>query len=159
MSTEFKLHSVCFMSDKWTLILSFRRGKQFDYKGQNRFRFDFCLFITKSKKSHSQWRDVLWELIFSCWMMFVFSAFTPEHFSILINVAMMCLFQYTRVWIPDPEDVWKAAEIIRDYKEGEPVLHLKLEDETVFYYYSTLHTCWIHSVRCTQLLCQKCWFV
>ncbi len=23
-------------------------------------------------------------------------------------------FQYTRVWIPDPDDVWKAAEIIKD---------------------------------------------
>lgn len=59
---------------------------------------------------------------------------TQEHFIILINVVMLCLFQFTRVWIPDPEDVWKAAEIIRDYKEGEPVLHLKLEDETVCYY-------------------------
>ncbi|XP_040914696.1 unconventional myosin-Vb isoform X2 [Toxotes jaculatrix] len=38
--------------------------------------------------------------------------------------------QFTRVWIPDPEDVWKAAEITRDYREGESVLHLKLEDET-----------------------------
>ncbi|KAG7249271.1 hypothetical protein CRUP_008893, partial [Coryphaenoides rupestris] len=37
----------------------------------------------------------------------------------------------TRVWIPDPDDVWKAAEITKDYKEGESVLHLKLEDETV----------------------------
>lgn len=41
------------------------------------------------------------------------------------------MFQFTRVWIPDPEEVWKAAEITRDYKEGETVLHLKLEDETV----------------------------
>ncbi|XP_068423058.1 unconventional myosin-Vb [Clinocottus analis] len=38
--------------------------------------------------------------------------------------------KFTRVWIPDPADVWKAAEIVRDYKEGEPVLHLQLEDET-----------------------------
>lgn len=53
-------------------------------------------------------------------------------FSYVINVVMVCLFQFTRVWIPDPEDVWRAAEIVRDYKEGEPVLHLKLEDETVF---------------------------
>uniref|UniRef100_A0AAR2JVK4 Unconventional myosin-Vb n=1 Tax=Pygocentrus nattereri TaxID=42514 RepID=A0AAR2JVK4_PYGNA len=43
----------------------------------------------------------------------------------------VCVFQYTRVWIPDPEEVWKPAEIIRDYKEGESVLHLKLEDESV----------------------------
>uniref|UniRef100_A0A8C9WB91 Myosin VB n=1 Tax=Scleropages formosus TaxID=113540 RepID=A0A8C9WB91_SCLFO len=44
----------------------------------------------------------------------------------------MCssLFQYTRVWIPDPEEVWRAAEIIKDYKEGDPILHLKLEDES-----------------------------
>ncbi|CAJ1069869.1 unconventional myosin-Vb isoform X4 [Xyrichtys novacula] len=37
--------------------------------------------------------------------------------------------KYTRVWIPDPEDVWRAAEIVKDYKEGDPVLHLQLEDE------------------------------
>ncbi|XP_070707241.1 unconventional myosin-Vb [Pempheris klunzingeri] len=42
--------------------------------------------------------------------------------------------KYTRVWIPDPEDVWRAAEITRDYKEGESVLHLKLEDETPLEY-------------------------
>ncbi|KAM9307383.1 unconventional myosin-Vb isoform 3-T3 [Pholidichthys leucotaenia] len=42
--------------------------------------------------------------------------------------------KYTRVWIPDPEEVWKAAEITRDYKEGESVLHLKLEDETPLVY-------------------------
>ncbi|XP_030598525.1 unconventional myosin-Vb isoform X2 [Archocentrus centrarchus] len=38
--------------------------------------------------------------------------------------------KYTRVWIPDPEEVWKAAEITKDYKEGDLVLYLKLEDET-----------------------------
>uniref|UniRef100_A0A673ZRS2 Myosin VB n=1 Tax=Salmo trutta TaxID=8032 RepID=A0A673ZRS2_SALTR len=42
--------------------------------------------------------------------------------------------QYTRVWIPDPEDVWRAAEIIKDYTEGEPILYLKLEDETPLEY-------------------------
>ncbi|MGH0139685.1 UNVERIFIED_CONTAM: hypothetical protein FKN15_036854 [Acipenser sinensis] len=41
---------------------------------------------------------------------------------------------YTRVWIPDPEEVWKAAEIIKDYKEGDPILHLKLEDESTIDY-------------------------
>uniref|UniRef100_A0A6Q2YXM0 Myosin VB n=1 Tax=Esox lucius TaxID=8010 RepID=A0A6Q2YXM0_ESOLU len=30
----------------------------------------------------------------------------------------------------DPEDVWRGAEIIKDYKEGDPILHLKLEDES-----------------------------
>lgn len=39
--------------------------------------------------------------------------------------------QYTRVWIPDPDEVWKSAEIIKDYKEGDKSLQLKLEDETV----------------------------
>ncbi|XP_069043010.1 unconventional myosin-Vb isoform X1 [Lepisosteus oculatus] len=42
--------------------------------------------------------------------------------------------KYTRVWIPDPEDVWKPAEITKDYKEGDRVMHLKLEDETTLEY-------------------------
>ncbi|XP_075312425.1 unconventional myosin-Vb isoform X2 [Odontesthes bonariensis] len=42
--------------------------------------------------------------------------------------------KFTRVWIPDPDDVWKAAEITKDYKDGEPVLHLQLEDETPLEY-------------------------
>uniref|UniRef100_A0A8C2I113 Myosin VB n=1 Tax=Cyprinus carpio TaxID=7962 RepID=A0A8C2I113_CYPCA len=42
--------------------------------------------------------------------------------------------RYTRVWIPDPEEVWKPAEIIKDYKEGDTVLHLKLEDESTLEY-------------------------
>ncbi|XP_078142481.1 unconventional myosin-Vb isoform X1 [Centroberyx gerrardi] len=50
------------------------------------------------------------------------------------NAFIMFVLQFTRVWIPDPEDVWKAAEITRDYKEGEPVLHLKLEDESPLEY-------------------------
>ncbi|KAM9098682.1 unconventional myosin-Vb isoform X1 [Sarcophilus harrisii] len=39
--------------------------------------------------------------------------------------------QFTRVWIPDPDEVWRSAEIVKDYKDGEKVLHLKLEDETI----------------------------
>ncbi|XP_026862383.2 unconventional myosin-Vb [Electrophorus electricus] len=42
--------------------------------------------------------------------------------------------KYTRVWIPDPEEVWKPAEIIKDYKEGDPILHLRLEDESTLEY-------------------------
>ncbi|KAJ7987122.1 hypothetical protein DPEC_G00335480 [Dallia pectoralis] len=38
--------------------------------------------------------------------------------------------KYTRVWIPDKEEVWKGAEIIKDYKEGDSILHLQLEDES-----------------------------
>ncbi|XP_053304206.1 unconventional myosin-Vb isoform X2 [Spea bombifrons] len=42
--------------------------------------------------------------------------------------------RYTRVWIPDQEEVWRSAEIIKDYKEGDKTLHLKLEDESVLEY-------------------------
>ncbi|XP_061603297.1 unconventional myosin-Vb isoform X1 [Phyllopteryx taeniolatus] len=37
---------------------------------------------------------------------------------------------YTRVWIPDAQNVWQAAEISRDFNRGESVLHLRLEDGT-----------------------------
>ncbi|NWX84855.1 MYO5B protein, partial [Nothoprocta ornata] len=47
--------------------------------------------------------------------------------------------QYTRVWIPDPDEVWKSAEIIKDYKEGDKSLRLKLEDETICEYPIDLH--------------------
>ncbi|KAH0619948.1 hypothetical protein JD844_014402 [Phrynosoma platyrhinos] len=36
--------------------------------------------------------------------------------------------QYNRVWIPDSEEVWQSAEIIADYKAGDHILHLQLED-------------------------------
>ncbi|XP_070277242.1 unconventional myosin-Vb isoform X2 [Myotis yumanensis] len=39
--------------------------------------------------------------------------------------------QNTRVWIPDPEDVWRPAELTRDYKEGDRSLQLRLEDDTI----------------------------
>lgn len=39
--------------------------------------------------------------------------------------------QYNRVWIPDPEEVWKSAEIAKDYRAGDRVLRLLLEDGTV----------------------------
>ncbi|XP_075431816.1 unconventional myosin-Vc isoform X2 [Ascaphus truei] len=38
--------------------------------------------------------------------------------------------QYNRVWIPDPEEVWISAEITKDFKIGDSVLHLCLEDGT-----------------------------
>ncbi|KAG8505333.1 Unconventional myosin-Vc [Galemys pyrenaicus] len=38
--------------------------------------------------------------------------------------------QYNRVWIPDAEEVWKSAEIAKDYKVGDKVLRLLLEDGT-----------------------------
>ncbi|KAK5623619.1 Unconventional myosin-Vb [Crenichthys baileyi] len=42
--------------------------------------------------------------------------------------------KFTRVWIPDQDEVWKAAEITKDYKEGDLVLHLQLEDGTPLEY-------------------------
>ncbi|XP_019134434.1 unconventional myosin-Va isoform X2 [Larimichthys crocea] len=35
-----------------------------------------------------------------------------------------------RVWIPDAEEVWKSAELTKDYKNGDPSLQLMLEDGT-----------------------------
>ncbi|TKS69855.1 Unconventional myosin-Va [Collichthys lucidus] len=35
-----------------------------------------------------------------------------------------------RVWIPDAEEVWKSAELSKDYKNGDPSLQLMLEDGT-----------------------------
>ncbi|KAI1904367.1 hypothetical protein AGOR_G00004920 [Albula goreensis] len=38
--------------------------------------------------------------------------------------------KYARVWIPDAEEVWKSAELTKDYKQGDTALHLQLEDGT-----------------------------
>lgn len=35
------------------------------------------------------------------------------------------------MWIPDHVEVWRAAEITRGYREGDAVLHLRLEDGSV----------------------------
>ncbi|XP_014875925.1 unconventional myosin-Vc-like, partial [Poecilia latipinna] len=39
--------------------------------------------------------------------------------------------KYNRVWIPDEEQVWKSAEITKDFHSGDNVLELLLEDGTV----------------------------
>uniref|UniRef100_A0A8C3CI02 Uncharacterized protein n=1 Tax=Cairina moschata TaxID=8855 RepID=A0A8C3CI02_CAIMO len=39
-----------------------------------------------------------------------------------------------RVWIPDCVQVWRAAEITTDYKEGDAVLRLRLEDGSTLAY-------------------------
>uniref|UniRef100_A0A8C9MC12 Myosin VB n=1 Tax=Panthera tigris altaica TaxID=74533 RepID=A0A8C9MC12_PANTA len=44
---------------------------------------------------------------------------------------LVLIFQYTRVWIPDPDEVWRSAELTKDYKEGDTSLQLRLEDETI----------------------------
>ncbi|XP_037230011.1 unconventional myosin-Vb isoform X2 [Falco rusticolus] len=48
--------------------------------------------------------------------------------------AVQLYTENTKVWIPDPDEVWRSAEIIKDYKEGDKSLHLKLEDETLYEY-------------------------
>ncbi|KAG5273690.1 hypothetical protein AALO_G00154370 [Alosa alosa] len=42
--------------------------------------------------------------------------------------------KYNRVWIPDPEEVWQSAEILKDYKSGDDVLELQLENGTEMRY-------------------------
>ncbi|KAM3877479.1 unconventional myosin-Va isoform 2-T2 [Diretmus argenteus] len=38
--------------------------------------------------------------------------------------------EFARVWIPDVEEVWKSAELTKDYKNGDSSLQLTLEDGT-----------------------------
>ncbi|XP_077174241.1 unconventional myosin-Va isoform X5 [Paroedura picta] len=45
----------------------------------------------------------------------------------LDDLDYMCV-KYARIWIPDPEVVWKSAELLKDYKPGDKVLHLRFED-------------------------------
>lgn len=35
------------------------------------------------------------------------------------------------MWIPDAEEVWRSAELTKDYKNGDASLQLLLEDGTV----------------------------
>ncbi|KAM6040157.1 unconventional myosin-Vb-like [Theristicus caerulescens] len=42
--------------------------------------------------------------------------------------------QGARVWIPDCVEVWRMAEITRGYKEGDTILHLRLEDGSALAY-------------------------
>ncbi|NXS52925.1 MYO5C protein, partial [Brachypteracias leptosomus] len=41
---------------------------------------------------------------------------------------------YNRVWIPDNAEVWQSAEITKNYKAGDPFLHVQLEDGTELNY-------------------------
>ncbi|XP_061891963.1 unconventional myosin-Vc isoform X2 [Entelurus aequoreus] len=40
--------------------------------------------------------------------------------------------RYNRVWIPDEEHVWKSAEILKDFHDGDDRLQLLLEDGTEY---------------------------
>lgn len=53
-----------------------------------------------------------------------------------INLILFIFFcfplsQCARVWIPDAEEVWKSAELTKDYKNGDASLQLMLEDGKV----------------------------
>ncbi|XP_067871988.1 unconventional myosin-Vb-like [Heterodontus francisci] len=65
-------------------------------------------------------RKVLLELSCSC------SSFA----GILPRDLPFMYLKSTKVWIPDPEEVWKSAELTKDWKEEDHVLYLKLEDGT-----------------------------
>lgn len=39
--------------------------------------------------------------------------------------------QHVCVWIPDEAEVWKPAELIRDYTPGDLTLSLRLDDGAV----------------------------
>ena len=39
------------------------------------------------------------------------------------------IFQGTRVWLKDPEKVWKAARVTENYNGGGSKLQLELEDD------------------------------
>uniref|UniRef100_A0A8C1KFL3 Myosin VAb n=1 Tax=Cyprinus carpio TaxID=7962 RepID=A0A8C1KFL3_CYPCA len=40
-------------------------------------------------------------------------------------------YAFARIWIPDTTEVWRSAALTKDYRPGDTVLHLQLDDETV----------------------------
>ncbi|XP_026221409.1 unconventional myosin-Va-like [Anabas testudineus] len=42
--------------------------------------------------------------------------------------------KYARVWVPDAAEVWKSAELIKDYTPGDQTLSLRLDDGTELQY-------------------------
>uniref|UniRef100_A0AAY4EQL2 Myosin VC n=1 Tax=Denticeps clupeoides TaxID=299321 RepID=A0AAY4EQL2_9TELE len=42
--------------------------------------------------------------------------------------------QYNRVWIPDPENVWQSAEILKNFSPGDKILELQREDGSELHY-------------------------
>lgn len=52
--------------------------------------------------------------------------------STCVTTVSTCVsLQYARVWIPDVEEVWKSAELTKDYKQEDSLLQLRLEDGKV----------------------------
>ena len=46
-----------------------------------------------------------------------------------MNFILYFFFQGTRVWLKDPEKVWKAARVTENYNGGGSKLQLELEDD------------------------------
>uniref|UniRef100_A0A8C2ZS67 Myosin VA n=1 Tax=Cyclopterus lumpus TaxID=8103 RepID=A0A8C2ZS67_CYCLU len=44
------------------------------------------------------------------------------------NLEVNKMFRYARVWLPDAGEVWKSAELTKDYSPGDLKLSLQLED-------------------------------
>uniref|UniRef100_A0A8C3IYR9 Myosin VA n=1 Tax=Chrysemys picta bellii TaxID=8478 RepID=A0A8C3IYR9_CHRPI len=44
------------------------------------------------------------------------------------QIGEICSILCQVVWIPDPEEVWKSAELLKDYKQGDKVIQLRLEE-------------------------------
>lgn len=55
----------------------------------------------------------------------------------------ICVPQFSRVWIPDPEDVWKSAELLKDFSNGDQHLQLRLEDGKVRNIEENVSICYI----------------
>ncbi|XP_007942045.2 unconventional myosin-Vb [Orycteropus afer afer] len=56
---------------------------------------------------------------------------SPHPLGYILCKATQLYSKFVRVWIPDPEEVWRSAELTKDYKEGEKNLQLRFEDETI----------------------------
>ena len=67
-------------------------------------------------------RKRLWR-IFSFFFLDIYS--TIFTFLSLPNIVH---FQGARVWIPDPESVWRGAELLNDYKADDKQLEVLTED-------------------------------
>lgn len=48
-----------------------------------------------------------------------------------LTLLSLSVHQYARVWLPDAAEVWKSAELIKDFTPGDLTLDLQLEDGTV----------------------------
>ena len=52
------------------------------------------------------------------------------YIKIAINITdRYCFLKDARVWIPDPERVWKAAKLLDDYKPNVPHLRVLTEED------------------------------